>query len=268
MNIQLDFVERLSIRDPAAGLTEPSGLALSANGDAFWTVSDDTKSIFKLGLDGQLLLGDSFAVDQTELEGIALDNTGSFLYAVQEQGNRLLKISTATGKTVGKYRVSEMLGYERVAKRFAHPGKNKGLEGVTVDGRGRLYLLKEDYPGLLLAIAPSLQEIVAVRRLTRKKGFFSDRCKPKKIDFSGLTYDSDRDAFWIVSDRARCVFLYSWALDEVIYRSALTYASKGKTRRIKKAEGVAFSAERQRLYIVSDQQARLYIYEIRTSPES
>lgn len=40
------------IKVTSAGLSEPSGLALSYGKNALWTLSDDTSKIFKMELDG------------------------------------------------------------------------------------------------------------------------------------------------------------------------------------------------------------------------
>ncbi|CAD7855897.1 MAG: hypothetical protein [Olavius algarvensis Gamma 1 endosymbiont] len=43
----------------------------------------------------------------------------------------------------------------------------------------------------------------------------------------------------------------------------LGYGNKGKYREIEKAEGVAIDPDTHRLYVVSDKEARLYVFDIR-----
>ena len=52
--LTLTLIAQHRILDRAAGLNEPSGLTLNADGSALYTVSDDTKAIFKLDLKGRL----------------------------------------------------------------------------------------------------------------------------------------------------------------------------------------------------------------------
>ena len=53
--LQLELLEHHSIKDAASGLNEPSGLALSRQGSSLYTVSDDTKIIFNLDLQGKII---------------------------------------------------------------------------------------------------------------------------------------------------------------------------------------------------------------------
>ena len=86
---------------------------------------------------------------------------------------------------------------------------------------------------------------------------------PDDLDFSGLCYDQRRDYFWIISDQGKRWFLYDWNSNQVIQSAKLSYQKKGKDREIKKAEGVAIAPHTQRLYIVSDEEVKLYVFEIR-----
>ena len=52
--LTLTLISQHRILDRAAGLNEPSGLTLNADDSALYTVSDDTKAIFKLDLKGRL----------------------------------------------------------------------------------------------------------------------------------------------------------------------------------------------------------------------
>jgi uncharacterized protein YjiK len=265
--IKLRFVERLDVRNETAGPTDPSGLTVSRDGKALWTVSDDTMTVFQLDLKGKLVDGASFAVGQAGFEGITLNETGRFLYVVQEDGNVLAKYSLRTKSPVLSRRLSNLDGFDQIGDYFSADADNKGLEGITINTHtGNLFLLKEGQPGLLLEITPDLTQLVAHRRLTKKRGFRDSKLDPQEIDYSGISYDPTRDAFWIVSDKAKRVYLHSWAGDTVLFAKALKYAADGrkkKKEKIKKAEGVAYDGVNDRLYIVSDEDARLYVYDIR-----
>ena len=53
--LQLELLEHHPIRDAASGLNEPSGLALDRQGTSLYTVSDDTRIIFNLDLQGRII---------------------------------------------------------------------------------------------------------------------------------------------------------------------------------------------------------------------
>ncbi|MCA9740737.1 SdiA-regulated domain-containing protein, partial [candidate division KSB1 bacterium] len=98
--------------------------------------------------------------------------------------------------------------------------------------------------------------------LSEANGFFDDDTDAGKLDFSGIVYDPVRKQFWIVSDKGQRLFLYDRQRNEVVASLALAYQHKNKEREIKKAEGVAIDPAINRLFVVSDKEARLYIYDI------
>ena len=83
-----------------------------------------------------------------------------------------------------------------------------------------------------------------------------------KLDFSGIVYDQNRKHFWIVSDKGQRLFLYDWKQNQVIQSFTLGYGANGEYKEIKKAEGVAIDPDSNRLFVVSDKEARLYVYNI------
>jgi len=96
-----------------------------------------------------------------------------------------------------------------------------------------------------------------------RNGFVDDEVKPHKVDYSGICYDPTRAAFWIVSDKAKRVYLYDPREDRVVQSAALGFAKDGKSKLVEKAEGVAYDADKKRLYIVSDKEVMLYVYDVR-----
>ena len=58
----LELIRSHRIGDSGIGLNEPSGLTLNADRTALYTVCDDTKAIFCLDLQGQVLLLKSCSV--------------------------------------------------------------------------------------------------------------------------------------------------------------------------------------------------------------
>ena len=64
---RLELLSRHRLRDPGLGLNEPSGLTLNRDGSALYTVSDDTKAIFRLDLKGRVSVADSFFIGLDDL---------------------------------------------------------------------------------------------------------------------------------------------------------------------------------------------------------
>lgn len=259
--LTLIYIDRFKIKDKDEGLTEPSGLALAPGGDGLWTISDDTKKIFRLNLEGDLEKNRSFRLPKKGLEGITIDPTGTYLFTVKEENNTIIKIEIATQKVVEQLPLAAMDGYDAIAPSFNNDGKaNKGLEGIAWNGKtGTLFVMKEGKPGLLMEISADLRSICAYQMLDEYNGFRDPNVEP---DFSGLCYDPHRDCFWVISDKAKRWFLYDWNANAVLQNDRLRYIKKGKVKDIEKAEGVAISSEGDRLYVVSDEEARLYIFEI------
>ena len=264
MEISLACVGRTKIKHKRAGLTEPSGVALAADGARLWTVSDDTGRILALTMQGSLEDDHCFDVPDTGLEGISIHPDGRTLFAVREENNEVIVLNAASRSIISRRRLVEMAGFEAIAQFFDDGDRNKGLEGVAWSpGTQTLVCLKEGEPGLLIEIDLDLAAIMGHTRLGRGNGFVDPDAR-RTVDFSDICHDKQRDAFWIVSDKARRAFLYSKYEDQVLGSAPLTY-TKGKTRRrVKKAEGVAHDPATDRLYVVSDDEARLYVFAVQS----
>jgi hypothetical protein len=112
-------------------------------------------------------------------------------------------------------------------------------------------------------LAQDLGSILGAHVLDATSGFVDDDADGTDVDFSGIQYDGTRSLFWIVSDKAKRLFLYDWNRDRVIQSAALGHEKDGEFREIEKAEGVAVDPRSHRLYVVSDAEARLYVFDVR-----
>jgi uncharacterized protein YjiK len=259
----LTYLDRFDIADEDEGLTEPSALALSHGKNALWTVSDDTSKIFKMSLDGDLKKDDSFDIPDTGLEGIGLGTTGEFLVSVKEDGNEVIIIRIDSQEVINRRRLAEMTGFDDVAQYFVGSGENKGLEGITWNKETEtLFVMKEGDPGLLIEVSPDLNAIRSHAVLNAENGFRDTEVDPDEIDFSDLCYQGP-EHFWIISDKAKRLFLYDWKGNKVMQSAKLGYGHDGEYEEIEKAEGVAIDPDANRLYVVSDEEARLYVFDIR-----
>ena len=264
-NLRISLISRQRIRDQSVGLNEPSGLTLSHDSTGLYTVSDDTRAIFRLDLQGQVVVTESFFITVDDLEGIAISRDGQYLHAVQEKTNSVISFDIARRLEIGRRALTSLHNYSSIARHFPDPPDNKGVEGITVDTRtGNIIVVKEGRPGLLIAIDLPAARILESRLLTETNGFSHPQIPFKKLDFSGLSYDSSRNTLWITSDKGQCVFHYDWQQDRVLQRLDLISDTKKGSSRVRKSEGVAIDPEHQRLYVVSERDGDLYTYRIHT----
>lgn len=259
--LNLTYLQRVSINHESSGLDEPSGAVLAQDKKGLWVISDNKKRIFQIDFDGNLKPDITIRTDDKQLEGITLDEKGN-LFVVSEGKNKII-VFDDQGNLKQEQKLENIPGYDQVAQYFNQPDmENKGLEGITVSNND-LFCLKEGYPGLLIKISLDLQKIIEFKILDKNNNFLDDEIESSKIDYSGICYDSLRDCFWIVSDKAKRLFLYSWLNNQVIVSFPLDYEENGNKKQIQKAEGVAYDPKNQKLYIVSDREARLYIYQVK-----
>ncbi len=207
---------------------------------------------------------ESFEIPVKGLEGITLDPTGEFLITVKEETNEVIRIEIAEQEITGQQPLANMAGYDAIAPFFAGGEDNKGLEGVTWNtDDGTIFVLKEGGPGLLIEVSADLQTIKGHKVLNESNGFRDTNLSGNEIDFSGICYDATRRAFWIVSDKAKRVYLYDWTANQVVHSAPLGYGKDGDYEEVEKAEGVAVDPGANRLYVVSDEEARLYVFDVR-----
>jgi uncharacterized protein YjiK len=261
--LSLVYVDRFEIANQPMGLNEPSGLTLSHDRNALWTISDDTKKVFQLSLDGKLQRDRSFEIPGKGMEGIALEPSGEFLFMVNENENEVIKLNLNSQEIVDRKCLSQMAGYEALNQYFVSSPPNKGLEGITWNtDTGTILVVKEGMPGMLIEISADLTMIQNHTLLADENGFVDDDVFGDDLDFSGICYDLNRKQLWIVSDKGQRLFLYDKERNVVTRCFALGYGTLWP-REIEKAEGVAIDPGADRLYVVSDKEARLYVFDIR-----
>ena len=126
---------------------------LNHDGSALYTISDDTKAVFRMDLKGRLSIAEPFFIGVDDLEGIAINADGSQLHAVQEETNAVISIDIASRRELSRRPLAAMANYASIARYFQDPPDNKGLEGITVNTRtGHLFVVKEGRPGLLIEL--------------------------------------------------------------------------------------------------------------------
>ncbi|MGI9473243.1 MAG: SdiA-regulated domain-containing protein [Rubripirellula sp.] len=238
------------------GLSEPSGLAFASDG-SLWTVGDKHRRLFRIDTEGKIL--QRLDVGNRGLEGIAIGPDGC-LWVVDEDSAKILVYDSVSGAELSDHRLDELSGYQEIARDFDRHA-NKGLEGIAFDPlRSEMLLLKEDRPGMLIAVDATFNEIVSIELLDKEKGFVSDRAD---VDLSGICYDGRRDLFWIVSHQAQSVFGFDRHSNAVTHRFELHSDDDGNG--VRQAEGIAVDDAGERLYVVGDKDETLFVYRLLTA---
>lgn len=202
---------------------EPSGLAMDPERRTLWTVGDN-RDVCQLDLNGSVLA--RFKDIGADLEGITCSPTDSTLWVVDEADNTVIQLSRS-----GRRLASRQLSLRRK--------NNHGLEGICLDGQGRVYVLNEKKPGLFVTLAPDLA-IEQQLPLTFAR------------DYSDLTFADQAGDFWVLSDQDQTLFL--WSPERGVLRTfVVPFANP---------EGVAIDTVGRRLYLVSDVEHRLYVFDL------
>ena len=179
-------------------------------------------------------------------------------------GPALRRLAKGT-KDAAQIALSNMDGYAAIERAFETSDPNDGLEGIAVDAeRGRVFVLKEKRPRLLLELSADLGEILRATELTPALGFVDDDQSDRHLDVSGLAVDGPTGCLWIVSDRGRRLFLFDPAGTGPAQSFALGWLDGKKARDIPHAEGIAHAPQADRLYIVNDdgKASRLFTFEV------
>lgn len=156
-----------------------------------------------------------------DIEGIAVASRDDTLYLVEETASQITAV-LANGAKLWSQTV------------LVRTDPKHALEGITLDARGHLFVINEKAPAMLL-------EFSGRAELWRKALNYT-------TDVSDICYDESSDCFWIVSDESQKVLKLS-----------RTGALLGEwSTPVVQGEGLALI--NNRLYIVSDAEAKLYIF--------
>lgn len=186
------------------------------------------------------------------------------MFVVKEEYNEIIQIEVDAQQVVNRQCLAEMAGYDAVAQYLAGGGANKGLEGITWNNETRtIVVMKEGAPGLPIEVSSDLKTIRSHQVLNEENGFRDTEVAADEIDFSDLCYDQSQGQYWIISDEAKRLFLYDWKGNNVMHSAKLSYGKDGEYQEIEKTEGVAIDPDANRLYVASDEEARLYVFDIR-----
>ncbi|MGB5287023.1 MAG: SdiA-regulated domain-containing protein [Ignavibacteriaceae bacterium] len=204
---------------------EPSGLDLTYDETGFWVVSDENSTVYLLDSWGKEVK--RFKVSGNDLEGITVIDE-SRLAVVLERTREVVVLDTS--------------GTELKRAKLELSGElNSGLEGITYDPeQKKIYLVNEKDPILLLTLDENLAEISR------------DTLNFLK-DASGIYFDSADNKLWILSDENQMIFKTNLSGNEIYEKYMI---------KVEQPEGITFNKNGTRLYIVSDIQGSLYVFNL------
>ena len=204
---------------------EPSGLAISADENFLWTVSDHDNTVYSISFDGKVLNKIKLDGKNLDLEGVAVVDDTTIAVIFEKQ--RKITLINIDGEIIESVKL-DLQGE-----------KNAGLEGIAYDKKSqKFYVLNEKKPGLLLELNREL-EVIGKKELD-----FA-------ADYSAIAYDDSLDILWILSDEDRTLFSCTTA-GEVRHSYKID---------VEQPEGVVVDRKRGKVYIVSDPLSKLYCFE-------
>lgn len=263
-DIGLTLIDSFKVADKSEGFSEPSGLSLSNVDGYLWSVSDEAPKLHLLGVDGTLRSSLKIpTVSKSDLEGVASRRDGSVLM-LQEADRSLVTVHPSDPIRATTVPLAALKGYAKVAEMLVGNPLKKGPEGITVDQEtGRVFIVIEGQPRLLLILSSKIDEIIDSIPLTREAGFVSERADDDELDVSGLAWFASSSSLWILSDKGRQIFVYDLGT-KTAQTIRLTYTKDGEQKEVKNPEGIALDEAKGLLYILTDdaKKSRLFVFEL------
>lgn len=191
---ELRFVARGKVADKGKRFDEPSGLALSADGETFLSVSDSIPRLYLIARDGKVVESIKLGSRMDDLEGVAWDAGRSRVLLVRERSAEVIELDPAAPEQLARHALRDMEGYDRIAAIFSAGDANNGLESIAVvPETGNVSLIKENQPGTLLELSPDLTRILGGVVLDAATGFAGAGVNDEQLAVSGIVWDQGRD---------------------------------------------------------------------------
>ena len=205
-------------------MPEPSGLALDPSGNNLWIVSDAKGQIYKTDLTGKLI--DKIDVKSSDYEGVAVSADGQTLYLLDEAKNRIT-CHNLDGKKIETFDLSEKASAK------------SGPEGIDIDWKtGNIIVVNEKNPKVLYLLDSQGQEL-----------FKTDITSLS--DLSAVCVNPKNKEIWMLSDE-----------DQKLLRILPDYSiAEEFLIDVEQMEGLAIDFKKKRIYIISDREEELHIFE-------
>ncbi len=231
-NIKLPFCTKIE----SNVLEEPSGLGIDIENKVLWTICDSTKNVVSMDYCGNII--GSFHVEtcQTieDIEGIHYSN--GYLYIAVEDHNRNTDENSIIVYNTNGLKIENsgwITGYGE--------GTNEGFEAITMD-KSNIYVAKGRNK-------PTIIKLNKDWSIDSKKDV-SEYLK----NVSGMFYSSE-DKIWLLSKESKMLILWDFSENAVDTTKTIYLDHAGM-------EGVAIDYMKNLIFIVSDENAELYIYKL------
>ncbi len=205
-------------------IPELSGLAFYNSHDKFVTISDNNSNIFIISNKGELLKTLEFTGE--DMEGVAYDSITSSFFIVEEKRKEVIHLDS-NGLELNRFPID-----------INNTDVRHGPEGITFNpDNNHIYIVNEKSPSVLIEMTIT-GEIIQETTLS-----FAE-------DYSSIFYDHMDSTLWILSDESHT--LTKCDLLGNPYKTWNTGIDKG--------EGLIVDSKNLMIYIVSDNNSRLYQY--------
>lgn len=203
-------------------IPELSGLALYNSLDEFVTISDNKTNIYIISNTGETLKTLDFTGE--DLEGVAYDSITSSFFIIEEKRKEVIHLD------------SNGIEQNRFPLDINNTDVRHGPEGITFNpDNNHLYIVNEKLPSLLLEMTIA-GEVVRETTLS-----FAE-------DYSSIFYDHMDSTLWILSDESKSLTKCD------LFGNAINSWKTG----IDKGEGLIIDSKNLMIYIVDDNNSRLY----------
>lgn len=224
-----DKADSLEMLDQVAvysvNIPETSDLSFGSSTDILYTVSDRTAKVYKITTQGKVL--SELTYTGSDLEGVCYVGN-QFLYVAEERLRTIIKLDLQ-----GNQLEQKSIPVEKT-------DENQGLEGISYATFNRhFYILNEKNPGLLIETDENLNVL---------------KSYPLSFagDYSGICVDNVNQQLWIVSDESASITKCTMK-GELIESYRIPVSNP---------EGIAYNPITNDLYVISDTEARLYLFKI------
>lgn len=206
-------------------IPETSDLCFGSSTSVLYTVSDNTAKVYKISTKGKIL--SELKYTGNDLEGVTyVDN--QYIYIAEERLREIVKLDLQ-GNQIGLKAIPVKIN-----------DANNGLEGIAYAAFNQhFYIVNEMNPDLLIETDKNLNVLNSYTLS------FAN-------DYSGICVDNVNQNLWIVSDMSATVNKCTMQGDVIENYRIPVY----------NAEGIAFDPESNNIYVVSDAEARLYLFNL------
>jgi uncharacterized protein YjiK len=204
-------------------ILEPSGITDDPRHSCFWIVDGGRSLICKTSRDGKVI--ETLSYKGQDIEGVCFDKRDSTLWITEERLRDVVHLKL-NGDEIGRIHVN------------SQGVKNKGLEGVVIDGKGEPWVVNEKYP-------------VSLEKIDGNGAIVESHDIGFAKDLSDVTINESTGDFYLLSDKSSAI--YVWNVSEGLKE---TYALPRT-----KYEGISVNPKDRTIAVVNDDDQTMLVFE-------